>query len=996
MKDTGIPTRPRFCALLTASLLGASHGIWAADLIEWGLGQPSEIIVAQHINDVRVTNGVFVGFAAWDPHFWLRCPEEGFDATRLTWLTVRMYSSDDADLLDVYYASPDGCWCLGGKLPIRKGWATYRLDLSKNVWREAEAGTASKQWGGPSKRVNSFRLDPGNQANRWIMVDRVCLEPASPGFIEGVTSEPRGTAKLKALRIPKAVEAGDTLNVSAEFEVTAPEGLTGGTAFLRLWQGAVTMSVDEQNVAFKDKALVVSAKFPVSRFWNSGKLTAEAGIYELDVAGDSVPVTAEVGFTNGSIGKVKPPVCELRSVGGDAALFVNGKPLPGFMYSVEGALHLDFHRDVAQAGVHLYSGWFGLSHCGDIGHVAPDTYDYSEYDRYFAAILETDPDAWFLPHIGMTGPLWWQRAHPEEMSLNEDGTRNPTSFASELWKRDMGGDLRKLLAHLRQSPYADRIIGYILFSGGTCEWQMWTTWKPSHDDYSPPALRAFRAFLAKRYGNDAQLRAAWADSAVTLASAEMPRGAKRYPTGPQVFRDPATERQAMDFYAFINSMTADAILHFARIAREATEGQALVGTYYAYLTAHGVNQQDSGHLAAQRVFDSPDIDFLMSPPNYAFRRPGEASLFMSATDSFRMRGKLWIDESDHRTFLSDPGSGYDRASTLEETLGVFRREFAEVLTKRAAVSWLDMGGTWFAHPAILAEMSREAAVMKQSLPHRKPFAPEVGVFVDPESFYWMRSTEANAALVLRQVVTLPQAGVPWDFCLLSDIADARLPDYKFYVFLNAFRVNDARREAILRKLKRNNATALFVYAPGYFGSDGASLANMRALTGIRIAKDEAEGKPQVLLDPRTPLTQGLSSAEPVGAKELTVSPVFYADDPDAQVVGRLVGSQRAGLVVKSMEGWTSVYSAAMTLPPSLLRRMARQAGVHVWLETDDALYTDGRFFGIHASINGTKRIFLPFACQVTDAMSGRALSCEGQTLMLGMKRAETILLELKR
>ena len=124
-----------------------------------------------------------------------------------------------------------------------------------------------------------------------------------------------------------------------------------------------------------------------------------------------------------------------------------------------------------------------------------------------------------------------------------------------------------------------------------------------------------------------------------------------------MLRDPKTERQAIDFYEFISNMDADAILHFARIVREATEGKSLVGTYYAYLTAHGINQQDSGHLAARRVFDSPDIDFLMSPPNYWYRKPGEACTFMSATDSLRLRGKLWLDESDHRTHLTDPGRG---------------------------------------------------------------------------------------------------------------------------------------------------------------------------------------------------------------------------------------------------------------------------------------------------------------------------------------------------
>ncbi|MBM3859354.1 MAG: hypothetical protein FJ395_06855 [Verrucomicrobia bacterium] len=931
-----------------------------AGAIEWNFDRPTEVISTVNIEHGRVANGALAGATVWDPYFSLRVPKEGLDARELTWLTVRMYSSADADLLDVYYGSPDGNWCLGGKLPVRKGWATYRMDLRRNNWRETTAGDASKQWGGPIQRVNSFRLDPGNQAERWVMIDRVHIEPAQPGFVEGVTVEPQGTAKLKTLRAPQSIEAGDTLSVSAEFETSAPEGLSKGTAFVRLRHGASLMTLIEQPVVFGGDTLTVAATFPVSRYWNPGTLTVEAGCYELGGA----PAPAQIALTNRRAGTARPPACELRPIGGDPAIVVNGKPMSGFMYLVHGGLHPDFHREAAQAGIHLYSDWFGTSRHGDMGHVGPERYDYGEYDRYFSAILDLDPEAYFLPHIGLTGPLWWQKAHPEEMSLREDGVREPTSFASEIWKREMGDDLRKLLAHLRRAPYADRIIGYILYSGYTAEWQMWGTWQSSRDDYSQPALRAFRAFLANRYRTDAKLRAAWADGNVTLASAEMPLWSKRRPPGTQVLRDPKTERQAMDFYEFINNMTADAILHFTRIAREATEGKSLIGTYYAYLSPHGINQQDSGHLAARRVFDSPDIDFLISPPNYFHRNPGETSTLMSATDSFRMRGKLWLDESDHRTHLTDPSAGYGRASTLEETLGVFWREFAAVLTKRAAVSWFDMHGGWFSHPQILAEMGRAAAIATTSLPHRKPFAPEIGVFVDPESFYWMRSTTANAALVLNQIVTMPQSGAPWDFCLLSDIGDARLPNYKLYIFLNAFRVDSAQRAAIIHKLKRNNATALFIYAPGCFDADGFSLDNMRALTGIRIAKDDTEGTPQL---------DGIA-----GPNDLKVSPLFYANDPTAQVLGKLVGSGRPGLVSKKMDGWKSIYSAAMTLPPSLIRRIARDAGVHIWLESDDALYTDGQFVGVHAASDGVKRVRLP----------------SGRTETLTMKRAETKLLKL--
>jgi hypothetical protein len=461
----------------------------------------------------------------------------------------------------------------------------------------------------------------------------------------------------------------------------------------------------------------------------------------------------------------------------------------------------------------------------------------------------------------------------------------------------MGEDLRRLIAYLRRAPYADRILGYMFYNGYTAEWQMWGTWKTSRDDYSRPALRAFREFLTKRYGTDARLRAAWQDPRVTLTGAEMPGWDKRRPGGPQVLRDPRAERQAIDFYEFIANMDADALLYMARIVRESTGGKSLVGTYYAYLTAHGINQQDSGHLAARRVFDSPDIDFLMSPPNYWYRKPGEACTFMSATDSFRLRGKLWLDESDHRTHLTDPEAGYGRANDMAETLGVFWREVAETLTKRAAVSWLDMSGGWFSDPQILAAMGQARRIAQESLAGRRPFAAEIGVFVDPESFYWMRPTMANAALDLHQVVTMPQSGAPWDFCLLDDIANPRLPNYKLYVFLNAFRVDAARRAAIQAEVARNHATALFLYGPGYLTAEGVSLGGMQLLTGIRMACDDREGRPQILLEPGDPLAQGLAAQQPLGDKRLTVSPVFYADDPDSRVVGRLVESRRPGVVV---------------------------------------------------------------------------------------------------
>jgi hypothetical protein len=162
----------------------------------------------------------------------------------------------------------------------------------------------------------------------------------------------------------------------------------------------------------------------------------------------------------------------------------------------------------------------------------------------------------------------------------------------------------------------------------------------------------------------------------------------------------------------------------------------------------------------------------------------------------------------------------------------------------------------------------------------------------------------------------------------------------------------------------------------------------------RIALDPGEGKPQVVLEAKDQLSQGLPTDKPLGADH-AVAPIFYADDPEARVVGRLQGSNRAGLVVKRRDGWTGVYSAAMTLPPGLLRNLAREAGVHLWSETDEALYTDGRFLSLHASADGDKVLYLPRPCRVTDAITGQRVPTVGQRVRFHLKRAETRLLGLQ-
>ncbi len=50
---------------------------------------------------------------------------------------------------------------------------------------------AGRQWGGVEKRIVSFRIDPGNQEDRFVVIDSVSLTEEPTGDL-GVSTETRG------------------------------------------------------------------------------------------------------------------------------------------------------------------------------------------------------------------------------------------------------------------------------------------------------------------------------------------------------------------------------------------------------------------------------------------------------------------------------------------------------------------------------------------------------------------------------------------------------------------------------------------------------------------------------------------------------------------------------------------------------------------------------------------------------------------------------------
>ena len=235
--------------------------------------------------------------------------------------------------------------------------------------------------------------------------------------------------------------------------------------------------------------------------------------------------------------------------------------------------------------------------------------------------------------------------------------------------------------------------------------------------------------------------------------------------------------------------------------------------------------------------------------------------------------------------------------------------------------------------------------------------------MDDESFlYESVRNDLDLPLIFQQRLWgLPRLGAPFDTYLLEDLCEGALPAYKLYIFLNAFRLDRARREALTRVLRRNGQVAVWLYAPGYI-EDEPSLDHMLDLTGLCFGKGEHPWGPLMhIIDFDHPITQDLSQDLFWGTNSI-LGPVFHLEDPDARILGQVVYSEgrcRPGLGVKVFPEWSSIYVAAPNIPAPVLRGLARFAGVHLYSEAGDVLYATPELLSVHTVAGGPRSFSLP-------------------------------------
>ncbi|MDD5708736.1 MAG: hypothetical protein PHR35_22710, partial [Kiritimatiellae bacterium] len=510
----------------------------------------------------------------------------------------------------------------------------------------------------------------------------------------------------------------------------------------------------------------------------------------------------------------------------------------------------------------------------------------------------------------------------------ESFTMLSCACANPAWREATGEYLEAFIRHT-ESRYGERVKAYMLACGQTTEWM----------DYSRGV--AGRAKVQ-----------AWQDWLKTHGRAETPVPALERidrASFENLIRDPASERDVIDYAQFTGDIIVDTMLGFVARTRSIIPRQRQVGMYFGYiLELINMRLVAAGHLEYERLYASPDIDFFISPGMYGDRAMGGGSGFMVSNGTRLLNGKGFLHEIDHRTHTYNVHLDEYVAigwmvpwKDQAETDAGLRREFALAIVNQTSLWCFDMWGGVFKTPETMRVVAQSKRLWDRYTAEPLRSRAEVALVVDPQSARGLNDLHPDVAQIYSGTRNkLNRLGAPFEVFSFNDLPRADLTRYKLLVFPGLFEITPEKADILKRHVCKDNRTVFFVHATGI--SDGSSLdpARVEAWTGTAFR------------------TLGISTVQ--------------------------------------RDGWKAVYAGGYdAVTPQLLRQAARDAGVTIVCDDDVPVYANERLLAIHVARGGERTITLPVDCEsVSELYTGKAIAVRNRSFTYSFMSPDTALFEM--
>lgn len=677
--------------------------------------------------------------------------------------------------------------------------------------------------------------------------------------------------------------------------------------------------------------------------------------------------TKVTGTTSAPAPAVKRVVAQVKQVGGVPRLYLDGKMTTANLFFLNGdkaSTSANVYKSEVgysrAAGFHMYSTIVNLN----FGFKEDSNREvvYAQTRKILDNILAADPDAKILLRVSVLASASSRSSQDDRCAFANGASSSRITIASDKWLEETLWRTKDLVSYLRgHADYADHVFGYHLDLG---------EWFPENFTVSPDVSatnsKKYREWLTAKYKTDAALQAAWGSRSYTLAKVTVPLDLPVNDGAHDGLFLSQQDARFIDYYTYWNELTASRIEDIAKTIKQASNQESVVISFYGYYFEQ--YHATTGHWDFRRLLESKYLDGFASPTTYMDRGSSGDPLtgtsgYMTTADSVVRAGKLWVMESDQRTFINRTEATVNTTSwpplkTISAIEDVHKREIGIAMVHGTSMYPMDlMGLGWYDYDEIWTHFSRlDKAYMAYAAARKTKPTYDVALVVDEKATMLVgRNSAINQPAMAQMMLRIYRAGISFSLVEIGDLYNGRADDYGTYIFINPFRLSSAQIDSLAKKLHTGNKTAVYLYN---FGN--ASAADMKKLTGMDMATAQTKADHTLQLTSQTKIP-GLEGMASLNANPLTTVIGGYTT-----VLGKY-GNGQIGAALYEGNGYRSLFIGTNSLSTAAnIRAIARYAGATIYCETEDTLVANDDMVMLSAATAGKKTVHFPGKVDVYD------------------------------
>ncbi len=839
---------------------------------------------------------------------------------------------------------------------------------------------------------------------------------AAPDYSLGMV---RLLKNLKKLPYDKSADVRSSAGPAMQFMFNTPENV---------WLRRIAHTKTDKKNSSVYPALIVGGKQSVS-FWQ------EPWIEDYHVAAKKFKQSIRKKLTydhdmmdeaefDKMLVSAKDHTAKVAVHNGAPTLFVDGVPQVPALYKAKnrdkaeqnyhaGKLFLNAGMDIHVVSVR-YGNFLNKFH-NLYGVWSKDGFDVEAAVRMIKNSMRTAPEAKFVitlimhpayPEFGAQFPdevwvngsgktVYGHYTHAQYFLQDEMPARYVPwpSYNSLVWRDMVKKHTAELIAELKKQNLSKKIIGVHLAGGHDAQYSM------RHMDYSKPALAAFKEFLKKRYVTVDALRQAWGEKDVTFDTVTMPDYPRKAVND---MLDPVKDRKRIDFFIFQKEAPFRMQEDIGRAIKKEF-GKEIVLMRWCMAAFGG----DFGAALDIGAFmDSKVIDVLIAQSPYNRRFPGLPHGVRQPLTSYRLNGKLYLQELDLRTWLGSTSSEDELrvlssgvAQDLPMWYTVNRKIVGQMVAERLGYWYYDMAGGWYDDPAINADMKSQIATEKFLRSQKvRPWQASAAFVVDEEGLF-LRNFPGNyymfdaGNLIAQQNQLLATGAVPYDFILLRDLLKdpARAKNYRTLVFAGMFHIDSVRMK-FLKQLQNSGRTLVFLSGSGRMGG-------CREATGFTVTTLPPPQRDRVIV---STVNDGINQlnwadlrvqSQTLGEKTNSYylpRKMVVAREENMSVPAVFRKDNVPAVAVKQFPSWRSVYIAeAGGLTPEYFNHLVKTSGGYVVSRPGVQADMNGNFISLHGIVSGRYTIDLPMKSTVRNLKTNRVMVRDAKSFTLDVTAGST-------